>query len=206
MHTTFIYSILQFYNSTILQENTHHQKNSNFIDCYLHIFNSTILQEKTRHQKNSNFIDCYLHIFNSTILPFYGSTGKHVTKKTQTSLTATYIYSILQFNNSTILQENTRHQKNSNFIDCYLPIQFYKPTILQFYRKKHVTKKTQTLCFKININITCTHIYICSIINYNIIICRTVQFYNSTNSTCRKAHISGGWSGVVSFQVRYFGI
>ena len=156
------------------------------IAYYLHIFNSTILQfydstGKHTYQKKLKLhwlLLTYIQFYNSTILRFYRK--KHVTKKTQTSLTATYIYSILQFYISTILQENTHHQKNSNFIDCYLHIfnstiqQFYDSTgkhtspkkpqtslhttciysILRFYMKTHIK-----LCFKINIHITCTHVY-----------------------------------------------
>ena len=89
-----LHMYIQFYNSTILQENTRHQKNS--IAYYLHIFNSTILQFYDSTGKHMSLkklkLHCilltYIQFYNSTILRFYRK--RHVTKKTQTSLTATY--------------------------------------------------------------------------------------------------------------------
>ena len=98
-----IYSILQFYNSSIVHEHARYQKTQTMtIVQYLHIFNSTILQffDSTRTctlpKTQTMTIDQYFHLFNSTIQRFYIKT--HITKKRKLwSLTTTSVYSIIWF-------------------------------------------------------------------------------------------------------------
>ena len=66
----------------------------------------------------------------------------------------------------------------------------FKSSIQQFYDSTYV------YMYITFIQLYIIFLYICTKIYYNAII---KQFYNSTNSKCRLAHSSGGWSGVVLY-------
>ena len=120
MSNTYKYSILQFYNSSILHEHARYQKTQTMT------------------------IDQCLHIFNSTILQFFDSTRTCTLPKNSNYDHGPIILPFIQFYNSTILHENTHHQNaNANYDHWLLLayIQFYNSTILRFYMKTHVTKK-----------------------------------------------------------------